>query len=63
MKKYEVPAILNGEKVKFVVSIPDWSSDYQVMLYLTGKYNNDDIVIISSEITKIVEYDLTKEKE
>lgn len=63
MKKYEVPAILNGEKVKFVVSIPDWSSDYQVMLYLTGNYNNDDIVIISSEITKIVEYDLTKEKE
>lgn len=61
MKKYEVPAILNGEKVKFVVSVPDWSSDYQIILYLTGKYKDDDIVIISSEITKIVEFDLTKE--
>lgn len=61
MKKYEVPAILNGERVKFVVSVPDWSSDYQVKLYLTGKYKNDDIVIISSEITEIVELDLTKE--
>ena len=61
MKKYEVPAILNGEKVKFVVSVPDWSSDYQTILYLTGKYKDDDIVIISSEITKIVEFDLTKE--
>ena len=38
MKKYEVPAILNGERVKFVVSVPDQSSDYQAMLYLTGKY-------------------------
>ena len=61
MKKYEVPAILNGERVKFVVSVPDWSSDYQAMLYLTGKYKNDDIVIISNEITEIVEFDLTKE--
>ena len=60
MKKYEIPAILNGEKVKFVVSIPDWSSDYQAMLYLSGKYKNDDIVIISSEITEIIELDLTK---
>lgn len=61
MKKYEVPAVLNGKKVKFVVSIPAWSSDYQAMLYLTGKYKNDDIVIISSEITEIIELDLTKE--
>ena len=61
MKKYEIPAILNGEKVKFVVSIPDWSSDYQAMLYLSGKYKNDDIVIISSEIIEIIELDLTKE--
>lgn len=61
MKKYEIPAILNGERVKFVVSVPDWSSDYQVKLYLAGKYKNDDIVIISSEITEIVELDLTKE--
>ena len=61
MKKYEIPAILNGEKVKFVVSVPDWSSDYQAMLYLAGKYKNDDIVIASSEIIQIVELDLTKE--
>lgn len=61
MKKYEVPAILKGARVKFVVSVPDWSSDYQAMLYLTGKYKNDDFVIISSEITEIVEVDLTKE--
>ena len=61
MKKYEVPAMLNSERVKFVVSVPDWSSDFQVMLYLTGKYKNDDIVIFSSEITEIVELDLTKE--
>ena len=61
MKKYEIPAILNGEKVKFMVSVPDWSSDYQAMLYLTGKYKNDDIVIASSEIIEIVEFDLTKE--
>ena len=61
MKKYEVPAILNGERVKFVVPVPDWFSDYQVMLYLTGKYKNDDLVIISNEITEIVEFDLTKE--
>lgn len=61
MKKYEVPAILNGKRVKFVVSVPDWSSDYQAMLYLTGKYKNDNIVIISSEITEIIELDLTKE--
>lgn len=60
MKKYEIPAILNGKKVKFMVSVPDWSSDYQAMLYLTGKYKNDDIVIISSEIIEIVELDLTK---
>lgn len=60
MKKYEVPAILNGERVKFVVSVPDWSSDYQAMLYLAGKYKNDDLVIISNEITEIVEFDLTK---
>lgn len=62
MKKYEVPVILNGERVKFVVSVPDWSSDYQAMLYLTGKYKNDDLVIISNEITEIVELDLMKEK-
>ena len=43
------------------MSVPDWSSDYQVMLYLTGKYKDDDIVIISSEITEIIEFDLTKE--
>lgn len=60
MKKYEVPAILNGEKVKFVVSVPGWSSDYQAMLYITGKYKNDDIVINSNEITEIVELDLTR---
>ena len=60
MKKYEVPAIINSERVKFVGSVPNWSSDYQAILYLTGKYKNDDIVIISSEITKIVEFDLTK---
>lgn len=60
MKKYEVPAILNGERIKFVVSVPDWSSDYQAMLYLSGKYKNDDLVIISNEITEIVELDLTK---
>ena len=46
MKKYEIPTILNSEKVKFVVSVPDWSSDYQAMLYLTGKYKDDDIVIV-----------------
>ena len=62
MKKYEIPAILNGKKVKFMVSVLDWSSDYQAMLYLTGKYKNDDIVIISDEITEIVELDLTKEE-
>ena len=62
MKKYEIPAILNGKKVKFVVSVPDWSSDYQAILYLTGKHKNDDLVIISSEITEIVELDLTKEE-
>lgn len=61
MKKYEVPAMLNGERVKFVVSVPDWSSNYQAMLYLTGKYKENDFVIISSEITEIVELDLTKE--
>jgi len=61
MKKYEIPAMLNGERVKFVVSVPDWSSNYQAMLYLTGKYKNDDLVIISNEITEIVEFDLTKE--
>ena len=60
MKKYEIPAILNGKKAKFVVSVPDWSSNYQAMLYLTGKYKNDDLVIISSEIIEIVELDLTK---
>lgn len=61
MKKYEVPALLNSERVKFVVSVPDWSFDYQAMLYLTGKYKNDDLVIISGEITEVVELDLTKE--
>lgn len=61
MKKYEIPVILNGEKVKFMVSVPDWSSDYQATLYLIGKYKNDDIVVISSEITEIVELDLTRE--
>lgn len=61
MKKYEVPAILSGRIVKFVVYVPDWSSDYQAVLYLTGKYKNDDLVIISNEITEIVEFDLTKE--
>lgn len=61
MKKYEVPVILSGEKIKFVVSVPDWCSDYQAMIYLLGKYKNDDIVINSNEITEIVELDLTRE--
>lgn len=61
MKKYEVPAILNGEKVKFVVSVPDWFSDYPVTLYLLGKYKDDDFIINSNEIIEIVEFDLTKE--
>lgn len=62
MKKYEVPAMVNSKRVKFVVSVPDWLTDYQVMLYLAGKYKNDDPVIISNEITEIVELDLTKEE-
>lgn len=61
MKKYEVPAMLNGKRLKFVVSIPDWSSDYQATLYLIGKYKDNNLVIISNEITEIVELDLTKE--
>ena len=30
MKQYKVPDILNGEKVKFVVSVPSDVTKYQV---------------------------------
>lgn len=63
MKKYEVPAVLNGKRVKFIVSTLDLSSNYPVTLYLLGKYKDDDLVIISSEIAEIVELDLTKEED
>lgn len=44
MKQYEVPAIINGEKVKFVVSVPS---------------KDENLTIISDEIVQIVELDFT----
>lgn len=59
MKQYEVPAILNGEKVKFVVSVSSDVTKYQVQLILTGKYKDENLIIISDEIVQIVELDFT----
>ena len=60
MKQYKVPAILNGEKVKFVVSVPSDVTKYQVQLILTGKYKDENLTIISDEIVQIVELDFTQ---
>lgn len=59
MKQYEVPTILNGKRVKFVVSVPDNATKYQVKLILTGKYKDESLVVISDEITQVVELDFT----
>lgn len=59
MKQYEVPAIINGEKVKFVVSVPSDVTKYQVQLILIGKYKDENLTIISDEIVQIVELDFT----
>ena len=61
MKKYEVPAILNGKRVKFVVSVPDSTTKYQIKLILTGKYKDESLVVISDEISQIIELDFTEE--
>ena len=59
MKKYEVPAILNGKRVKFMVSVPDSATKYQIKLILIGKYKDESLVVISDEITQIVKLDFT----
>lgn len=59
MKKYEVPAILNRESVKFIVSVPDETNNYQIHLLLMGKYKNEDIIVITEGITPVIDLDFT----
>lgn len=59
MKKYEVPAILDGKTVKFSISVPDNLNDYQVQLLLLGKYKSRNLVLCTERITPIIELDFS----
>ena len=61
MKKYEVPVILNGKIVKFVVLAPDSATKYQIKIILTGKFKDESPVVIIDEINQIVKLDFTEE--
>lgn len=55
MKKYEVPALLDRNIVKFIVTVPDDINTYQIKLLLMGKYKNHDVIVLTEGIVPIVE--------
>lgn len=55
MKKYMVPALLDKNIVKFVVTVPNDINTYQIKLLLMGKYKDHDIIVLTEGIVPIIE--------
>lgn len=58
MKKYEIPAVLNGFKTKFFVCVQDGVNLYQIKLMIEGKYKNENLIICTDDIYEVVDITL-----
>lgn len=55
--KYEVTGFLNEEFVKFIVSVPENTTKYQVYLMIIGKYKEKVILNGLIDIVPVIELD------